>query len=188
MGGLSDSSNLALACPSCNFHKANRLSVTNSFNGEVIPLFNPRIDDWNNHFEWDDYTLISKSEIGRVTIQALDLNHERRIRIRRAEQLFGLFPPDHNSDLASTSRFMLSSCFPVEILLMIAPKRKQNAYDHRLRELVFRSGRTQTAKRIGVLRSTIHGWTKARPQPVLTLTAEGDYVESLEKRVYLLHD
>jgi len=98
MGGLSDSSNLALACPSCNLHKADRISVTNALNGEVVSLFNPRLDDWNNHFEWDDYNLISKSAIGRVTIQALDLNHERRIRIRRAEQLFSLFPPDHNND------------------------------------------------------------------------------------------
>ena len=96
MGGLSDSSNLALACPSCNLHKGDRISVKSSVNGDVIQLFNPRLDDWNNHFEWDDYTLVSKSEIGRVTIQAFDLNHERRIRIRRAEQLFGLFPPDHN--------------------------------------------------------------------------------------------
>jgi hypothetical protein len=31
---------------------------------------------------------------GRATIAALDLNHERRIRIRQAEQMFGLFPPD----------------------------------------------------------------------------------------------
>ena len=36
--------------------------------------------------------------MGRVTIQALDLNHDHRIRIRRAEQLFGLYPPDHNND------------------------------------------------------------------------------------------
>ena len=69
---------------------------------------------------------------------------------------------------------------------MIAPKRQQNAYDHRLRELVFRSGRTETARQIGLPRSTIHGWTKARPRPVVTLTAKGDYVEDLEKRVYLL--
>jgi hypothetical protein len=65
----------------CNLHKADRISVTSSVNGDVIPLFNPRLDDWSNHFEWDDYTLVSKSEIGRVTIQALDLNHDRRIRI-----------------------------------------------------------------------------------------------------------
>ncbi|MFM2216851.1 MAG: hypothetical protein RL240_1169 [Planctomycetota bacterium] len=69
---------------------------------------------------------------------------------------------------------------------VIAPKRQQNSYDHGLRELVFQSGRTKTARQIGVPRSTIHGWTKARPRPVVTLTADGDYVESLEQRVYLL--
>lgn len=31
--------------------------------------------------------------IGRATILALHLNHERRLRIRQSEQLFGLFPP-----------------------------------------------------------------------------------------------
>ncbi|XZE36961.1 hypothetical protein SH501x_002551 [Pirellulaceae bacterium SH501] len=64
---------------------------------------------------------------------------------------------------------------------MIAPQRQQNSYDHRLRELVFQSGRTETARRIGVPRSTIHGWKKARPRPVVTLIAKGDYVESLER-------
>ncbi|MFM8261430.1 MAG: HNH endonuclease, partial [Pirellula sp.] len=59
---------------------------------------NPRLDDWDTHFDWDDVTLIAKTEIGRVTIKALDLNHERRIRIRRAEQLFGLFPPERTSE------------------------------------------------------------------------------------------
>jgi putative transposase len=69
---------------------------------------------------------------------------------------------------------------------VIASKRQQNSYDHRLRELVFQSGRAETARQIGVPRSTIHGWTKTRPRPVLTMTAKGDYVENLEKRVYLL--
>jgi predicted DNA-binding transcriptional regulator AlpA len=69
---------------------------------------------------------------------------------------------------------------------VIASKRQQNSYDHRLRELVFQFGKTETAKRIGVPRSTIHGWTKARPRSVVTMTAKDDYVECLEKRVYLL--
>ena len=98
LGGSSELSNSALACPSCNLHKADRTSGANPSNGEVIPFFNPRQDNWNTHFDWDDVTLIAKTEIGRVTIQALDLNHERRIRIRRAEQLFGLFPPDRTSE------------------------------------------------------------------------------------------
>lgn len=94
LGGASDSSNLALACPSCNLHKATRISARTSSSGEVAAISNPRMDVWDQHFEWGDYTLVGKSDIGRATILALDLNHERRIRIRQAEQRFSLFPPE----------------------------------------------------------------------------------------------
>ena len=43
--------------------------------------------------ECDDYQLIGKTDVGQLTIRLLDLNHERRIKIRQAEQMFGLFPP-----------------------------------------------------------------------------------------------
>jgi hypothetical protein len=93
-GGTSDSSNLALACPSCNLHKADRTTSHANPDTAAVAFYNPRSEVWVEHFEWDDYTLVGKTEVGRVTIQALDLNHERRIKIRQAEQLFGLFPPD----------------------------------------------------------------------------------------------
>jgi len=38
LGGSSELGNLALACPSCNLHKADRTSASNSSNGEVIPF------------------------------------------------------------------------------------------------------------------------------------------------------
>ena len=91
LGGASDLSNLALACPSCNLHKADRISASTGSSGKAVALFNPRLHDWAQHFEWDDYTLVGKSEIGRATIQAFDLNHERRIRIRQAEQRLSEF-------------------------------------------------------------------------------------------------
>jgi len=31
--------------------------------------------------------------VGRATLLALNLNHPRRVLIRQAEELFGLFPP-----------------------------------------------------------------------------------------------
>lgn len=93
-GGGSGLTSLALACPSCNSHKADRVSSQPILSTVAVVFFNPRSDVWAAHFEWDDYTLIGKTEVGRVTIQSLDLNHERRIKIRQAEQLFGLFPPD----------------------------------------------------------------------------------------------
>ena len=61
---------------------------------QQVPLFNPRTDGWSDHFEWDDYSILGTTEVGKVTVAALDLNHARRIKIRQAEQLFGLFPPD----------------------------------------------------------------------------------------------
>jgi hypothetical protein len=86
--------NLAWACPSCNLHKSSRIEVPSCEDRDrVVPLFNPRVHPWQEHFDWDDYHLVGQTEIGRATIIALDLNHPRRIRIRQAEQMFGWFPP-----------------------------------------------------------------------------------------------
>jgi hypothetical protein len=52
------------------------------------------MDRWTDHFEWDEYTIVSKTDVGKATIATLRLNHERRIKIRQAEQLFELFPPE----------------------------------------------------------------------------------------------
>lgn len=92
-GGSDSLDNLAWACPSCNLHKADRTSCSSDPESGPVPLFNPRANQWADHFEWDDYIILAKTDIGRATIVALDLNHERRIKIRQAEQLFELFPP-----------------------------------------------------------------------------------------------
>jgi hypothetical protein len=62
--------------------------------GVTVPLFNPRKDDWNDHFRWQAYEVKPLTPTGRATVAALELNHARRIRIRQAEELFGLFPPN----------------------------------------------------------------------------------------------
>ena len=41
----------------------------------------------------DGYPLVSRIEIGKATIGLLDLNHERRIEVRQAEQMIGLLLP-----------------------------------------------------------------------------------------------
>jgi hypothetical protein len=92
-GGKTDVDNLALACPSCNLHKSDRVQIVDSETGELTTLFHPRIDSWSDHFAWDGYKLIGKTAIGRATIAALDLNHPRRHRVRQAEEMFGWFPP-----------------------------------------------------------------------------------------------
>ena len=92
-GGDSQLSNLALACPGCNLHKADRVEAPDVETGKMTPLFNPRIDMWNEHFQFQGKIVVGLTPIGRATIEGLNLNYSRRVRIRDAEALFGLFPP-----------------------------------------------------------------------------------------------
>jgi hypothetical protein len=92
-GGLTDLDNLALACPGCNLHKADRMEALDPGTGAMAQLFNPRADFWHEHFRWRDYLVIGQTPTGRATVELLDLNHSRRIQIRQAESWFGLFPP-----------------------------------------------------------------------------------------------
>ena len=92
VGGKSELSNLALACPGCNLHKGNRVEVRDEETGKMTPLFNPRAHQWDEHFRFDGYIVVALSSIGRVTVRALNFNHDRRIHIRQAEALFDLFP------------------------------------------------------------------------------------------------
>lgn len=92
-GGSSDLANLAWACPACNLRKAARIEARDPDSGDVVPLFHPRLDRWPVHFQFRDHHLVGLTPVGRATVSMLDLNHPRRILIREAEELFGLFPP-----------------------------------------------------------------------------------------------
>jgi hypothetical protein len=74
--------------------KSDRVEATDPVTDCPTRLFNPRIDEWNDHFQWCGYEVLGLTEIGRATIAVLDLNHPRRFRIREVEALVGLFPPD----------------------------------------------------------------------------------------------
>jgi hypothetical protein len=92
-GGPTNLDNLALACPSCNLHKAARTEVADPDSGALVPLYNPRAERWTDHFAWQVYRVVGLTAVGRALIAAFDLNHPRRLRTREAEERFGLFPP-----------------------------------------------------------------------------------------------
>jgi hypothetical protein len=92
-GGASDPTNLAWACPACNLRKSDRTQASDPQTGNIAALFNPRVNVWSEHFRFEGYAIVGQTSIGRATASALDLNHVRRIKIRQAEELFGLFPP-----------------------------------------------------------------------------------------------
>lgn len=92
-GGDSTLDNLAWACPGCSLRKSDRIQAADPETDELVAVYNPRLDRWNEHFRWDGYQVVALTAVGRATVAALDLNHPRRLRIRQAEEMFGLFPP-----------------------------------------------------------------------------------------------
>ncbi len=92
-GGRSDLQNLALACPGCNLHKASRITAVDPATGEDVRLFHPLRQVWSEHFRFKGYQIEGLTPVGRATVDALNLNHARRQRIREVEAAFGLYPP-----------------------------------------------------------------------------------------------
>ncbi len=92
-GGPTALDNLAWCCPSCNLQKSDRTEGVDPDHGRPAPLFHPRHDTWAEHFRWDGDELVGRTPTGRATVALLDLNGDRRRRIRLAEARFGLFPP-----------------------------------------------------------------------------------------------
>lgn len=75
-GGLNDLSNLAFSCPICNRNKGTDLGTLTGDPPVLTRFFNPRIDDWKLHFSLDaSGEIIPKSDIGKATVSALDLNN-----------------------------------------------------------------------------------------------------------------
>jgi 5-methylcytosine-specific restriction endonuclease McrA len=95
LGGLTEESNLWLACSLCNEHKGVRVIAPDPLSDEFVPLFNPRLHAWDEHFVWsvDCERMIGKTSIGRATVAALRLNRPLLVRSRRIWMAAGLHPP-----------------------------------------------------------------------------------------------
>jgi 5-methylcytosine-specific restriction endonuclease McrA len=86
-GGGDEIGNLALACHRCNLYKGPNLTGIDSVTGEVVPLFHPRRDLWNDHFVMQGSRIEGITAIGRATAHVLAMNDARRLELR-AELLF----------------------------------------------------------------------------------------------------
>jgi hypothetical protein len=94
-GGPTVESNLALSCQGCNNYKAAKTTAHDSMTGLSVSLFNPRQQDWGEHFAWaDDYTVIrGLTPTGRATVAALRLSREGLVNLRWALYGIGEHPP-----------------------------------------------------------------------------------------------
>jgi hypothetical protein len=96
LGGPTLEENLWLACSACNAFKGHRISASDPESGETTRLFNPREQDWKEHFEWvDSGTRISgRTAVGRATTKALRLNRPLLFQARKSWVTAGWHPPE----------------------------------------------------------------------------------------------
>jgi 5-methylcytosine-specific restriction endonuclease McrA len=66
-GGSDDGENLALACHRCNFRKGPNLTAIDPETREVVRLFHPRRDGWEEHFFRDEECIAGLTAVGRAT-------------------------------------------------------------------------------------------------------------------------
>lgn len=94
-GGKTVLHNLALACEGCNAHKYTKTEARDPVSGDLVQLFHPRHQQWRDHFIWNvDFTLIvGLTPTGRATIDALQLNREGVVNLRRILYAIGEHPP-----------------------------------------------------------------------------------------------
>ncbi len=94
-GGATERENLWFACRPCNEFKGDRTHAKDPQTEPLVPLFNPRQQNWDEHFAWSDdgSQVYGQTPIGRATIEALQLNRPMLIRARRRWSLAGWHPP-----------------------------------------------------------------------------------------------
>lgn len=88
-GGTTEPDNLALACSFCNFHKGPNIASLDRSTGQLLPLFHPRRDVWDEHFTWRGTTIVGLTAIGCVTVELLAMNDWQRIELRDTLHLLG---------------------------------------------------------------------------------------------------
>ncbi len=95
VGGATTLDNLCLACGNCNRSKQKAQTGTDPQTAQQIPLFNPRRQNWHDHFEWIEggTTIAGRTAIGRATIVRLKMNRPLLVRVRKRWVEAGWHPP-----------------------------------------------------------------------------------------------
>jgi hypothetical protein len=95
-GGANTEDNLCLACELCNQYKWTQTEAIEPESGELVSLFNPRLQKWQEHFTWNQEgtEIIGITPCGRATIVALRLNNNLAVIVRKNWVKAGWHPPD----------------------------------------------------------------------------------------------
>jgi hypothetical protein len=91
--GQTSLDNLALSCTVCNRRKGSDIGSIDPQTGNLVSLFNPRTQQWVDHFRLDGVHIVGLTEIGRATVEFLQLNAFERLIEREALIRASLYPP-----------------------------------------------------------------------------------------------
>ena len=83
-GGQTDADNLTLSCMRCNRYKGPNVGSFDPETGNLVPFFNPRTQDWANHFELDGAIIRPRTAEARVTVKIFRMNDEDRVLERQS--------------------------------------------------------------------------------------------------------
>lgn len=78
-GGQTDVNNLTLSCMRCNRYKGPNVGSFDPETGNLVPFFNPRTQDWANHFELNGAIIRPRTAEARVTVKIFRMNDENRV-------------------------------------------------------------------------------------------------------------
>ena len=81
-GGTDDLDNLAWTCVRCNLSKSSNLSGIDNVTGQVVELFNPRTQNWSEHFAFQGAQIVGLTPTGRATVAVLNMNEPKRLELR----------------------------------------------------------------------------------------------------------
>jgi hypothetical protein len=82
-GGGHGLENLALACIRCNRYKGPNVGSFDPETGKLTRFFNPRLDQWHEHFRLQDAVILPLTSEARVTVKILRINEPDRVIERR---------------------------------------------------------------------------------------------------------
>lgn len=91
-GGQESDDNLAWACFLCNRYKGSEVGAYDPETSQLVPLFNPRKQRWQDHFAVEAGEIIALTDVGRVTILILQLNRPGRVKARNVLMQHGVYP------------------------------------------------------------------------------------------------
>jgi len=83
-GGQTSESNLAFTCTFCNRFKGSDIGSIADSTGEFTRFFNPRTDNWDAHFRFNNFWITPLTPIGETTCKILQFNETDRLLERQA--------------------------------------------------------------------------------------------------------